>query len=238
MSRIFDKNMFIMLLSIMIGVIIITFFIADIMRRSDIEELEKEHIMEIQNIEKKNLNFTSSFLSSMGDLDRARENRAEGNYYFELASIWYSSAWSEINESKMNTYKISSIDNCENALIYYKLSYNNFLIAKSHFEITKELVDYDYNFLNLLDLYMNLSGSAANLSNLRIQSSIYLEYLAENITMVEGRVEFLINMTDIQDLYNQSIESYNIEFMKYNEIDEEIEKEYDIFGFSEDRELY
>lgn len=238
MSRIFDKNMFIMLFSIMIGVIIITFFVADIMRRSDIEELEKEHVMEIQNIEKKNLNFTSSFLSSMGDLDRARENRAEGNYYFELASIWYSSAWSESNESKMNTYKSSSIDNCENALLFYKLSYNNFLVAKTHFEKTKELVDNDYNFLNLLDLYMNLSDSAANLSNLRIQSCIYLEYLAENITMVEGKVEFLINMSEIQDLYNQSIESYNLEFNKYNQIDEAIEREYDIFGFSEDRELY
>ncbi|GAI56025.1 unnamed protein product, partial [marine sediment metagenome] len=36
MERLFTKNMFVMLLSIMIGAIIITYFVADIVYRSNI----------------------------------------------------------------------------------------------------------------------------------------------------------------------------------------------------------
>ena len=60
MARELDRNMFIMLLSIMIAAIIITYFAADIVRRSEIEKLTTE----IETIEERNINFTDRFLKS------------------------------------------------------------------------------------------------------------------------------------------------------------------------------
>ena len=48
MVKIFDRNIFIMLLSIMVGVIIITYFFADIKARS---EEEDKYTTEIGNIQ-------------------------------------------------------------------------------------------------------------------------------------------------------------------------------------------
>ena len=58
MAREFNRNMFIMLLAIMIGIIIITFFAADIIKRSEIETLQSEHTVEIKGIQSRNENFT------------------------------------------------------------------------------------------------------------------------------------------------------------------------------------
>ena len=69
MVKIFDRNMFVMFLSIMIGIIIITFFIADIKARSEEEE---KYTIQIGNIEQKNLNFTNFFMKSSVLLDQAR----------------------------------------------------------------------------------------------------------------------------------------------------------------------
>ena len=239
MVKMFDRNMFIMMISIMVGVLIITFFIADLQRKGEIEELERVHSTEIKVLEEKNIDFTSSFLSSIGDLDRAREFRASGNYFFELGSIWYVSAWSENNASKMEVYKSWTIDNCSNAIIKFQHSYGNFVVANINFEKGKSLTSYQ-GYIDLIDLYMNLSLSGANLSSLRMQASNYLIYLAENVTFVEGEVAFIpdSNMSEILDLYNQTLEFYGNELEYYKGIEDEIEKEYDIIGFSEDREAF
>ena len=81
--------MFIMLLAIMIGAIIITFFIADIVNRSKLETLTTEYEAEITTISSKSENFTSYFLKSSVVLDQAREDLSFGNYHFDLAFLWY-----------------------------------------------------------------------------------------------------------------------------------------------------
>ena len=126
MVRLFDRNMFIMLLAIMIGAIIITYFIADIQNRSRIETLTIEHTAEIETIEGKNINFTNRFLKSSVLLDGAREDRAFGDYHFDLAFLWYNSALLEKNNGTMELYKTRCIENCTSAMpkyLYSRLKY-------------------------------------------------------------------------------------------------------------------
>ena len=47
-ARLFDRNMFIMLSAIMVGVVIITFFVADIIKQTEVEDLE--YVIEITNM--------------------------------------------------------------------------------------------------------------------------------------------------------------------------------------------
>ena len=67
MAREFNRNMFIMLFAVMIGVILITYFVADIARRSEIEALtgEIETITtEKETFEARSINFTDYFMKS------------------------------------------------------------------------------------------------------------------------------------------------------------------------------
>ena len=73
MTREFTRNMFIMLVSIMVGVIIITFFVGDIINRSKIDTLTEQHIIEISDINSRNENFTNYFLQGAVKMDSARE---------------------------------------------------------------------------------------------------------------------------------------------------------------------
>jgi len=232
MGREFDRNIFIMLLSIMIGVIIITFFVSDIIARTD--EGEK-HKIEIKSIEQQNTNFTTRLLSSLGYLDKARESRAEGNYHYDLAYLWYSSALVLTDNETLNTYKNSTFDNCSLAIESYNLGFSNFGVAQDQFEGT---LAYSEGFSNLVNLYINLAESAANLCQLRINASTYILYLAENLTLVNGTAGFSGNVLDLNDMLNQTIGNYNSELQNYGNINDSIEKEYNIVGFSEIREEY
>ena len=83
MTRIFDRNMFFMFLTIMVGAVFITYFVADIVNRSTIDTLTSQHVIVIETMTEKNENFTSGFLESSILLDLARENRATGTYHFD-----------------------------------------------------------------------------------------------------------------------------------------------------------
>ena len=112
-----------MLLSIMVGAILVTYFAADITRRSEIESLTSEietKSIEIETIKEMNINFTDHFLKSLGSLDLARENRAEGDLNFDLAArIWY----------PQSEYK-KVIDNCTDAMGDYFISHQNFNLSR------------------------------------------------------------------------------------------------------------
>jgi hypothetical protein len=236
MVREFDRNMFIMLLAVMIGVIVITYFAGDIVNSMHREELILKHTQEIETIESKNINFTTRFLDSMGDLDRARENRANGNYNFDLAFIWYTSALSEKNISNFELYKAWTIYNCDDAVYNYTLSNSNFGVAKTNFVKTKSFTHYE-GYRNLLDLYVNLTESGERLTMLRINASLYLRNLADNLTITDGTVGFSVNVSELLDLFNETQLIYQVELGIYNLLEEQIEKEYNILGFSEEREL-
>ena len=224
MVKVFTKNMFIMLLAIMIGIIIITYFVADIINRSKIETLEETII----TVKGKSENFTSYFLKSSVVLDQAREDRAFGNYHFDLAFLWYQSALFEKNSSLMYLYKERGIDNCTNALPNYYNSYLNFEEAKYFFIDTKNFSEEKH--LYVLDLYITLTESGSRLAMLRYNASIYLMYLTENLTFdVENNsVIYMENVTDLMGLFEMTMQSYKEELKKYEQIQEVID-EYEFF---------
>ena len=217
-----------MLLSIMIGVCIITYFAADIRART--EEGEK-HTVEIASLEDKNINFTNYFIRSSVILDQAREDRAFGNYHFDLAFLWYQSALSEKNNSTMNLYKSRGLDNCTNAMPYYENSKLNFVEARLFFIDTRSLTDYPM-YTEVLDLYISLTDSGAKLTLLRYNASLYLSYLTEALTFDEetGNITYtgLDNLTMIFMLFEEAVEQYAVELEIFEEIKEEID-EYEFF---------
>ena len=228
-GRIFDRNMFIMLLAIMVGAIIITYFVGDIVNRSKIETLTTHYEGEITTVKDKSENFTSHFLKSSVVLDQAREDRAFGNYHFDLAFLWYQSALSEKNGSLFELYKIRGIDNCTNAMPNYYFSHLNFEEAKIYFEDTKAYTELD-KYLTILDLYSNLTGSGSRLTMLRYNASQYLMYLTENLTFNEenNSVTFMGNISDLMLLFEGAMGAYLEELDIYEDYQEEID-EYEFF---------
>ena len=233
MAKLLDRNMFIMLLAIMIGFITVTYFIADIVNQSKMDNLTTSHITEMESIEKMNINFTNNFLESSVLLDTAREYRAFGNYHFDLASLFFTSALSERNISIMESYKNITIDNCTKAMPKYNISCLNFKTASSFFDNTKKYTEYG-SYLKLLDLYINLTESGARLTMLRYNASKYLKHLTENITVINGSAA-LDNVSDLMDLFNGTMGMYGSELDIYEGYEEEID-EYDIEGFDPNRE--
>lgn len=229
MGREFDRNMFIMLLSIMVGVIIITYFVGDIVNQSTIETLNKEHKAKISNILGESENFTSMFLKSNVLLDKAREQRAEGNYNFDLAFLWYTSALNEKNETTMELYKSRGTDNCTNALPNYINSRYNFIEAQKFFQYTKSYTNYA-KYITILDIYIGLTGSGSNLTMYRYDACIYLTYLTENLTFdpENNNVTFLENVSFIMMMFDFAMGAYEEEQDDYDEYQDEID-EYEFF---------
>lgn len=229
MERNFNKNMFVMLLSIMAGAIIITYFIADLTGRTEWEKKEKGYKKDIVAIKDQSENFTSHFLKSTVILDQAREYRAFGDYHFDLAFLWYNSALSEKNSSLMELYKERGTDNCTNAMPHYLNSYLNFEDAKIYFFDTKNFTENKkYNYI--LDIYVNLSNSGSNLAMLRYNATKIIMYLTENITYDANinSATFLTNVSNLLDLLNTTLINYSNESQKYESYKEVID-EYEFF---------
>jgi len=229
MAKEFTKNMFVMLLSIMIGVIIITYFIGDIIARSEIDSLNAEHREEIITIKGQNENFTSHFLKSSGILDQAREDRAFGNYHFDLGLLWFQSTFSQKNFSNTELYKSRGIDNCTKALPNYINSYYNFLEAKDYFNETKVFLS-NNKYVELLDLYVNLTDAGSRLTLLRYDASKYLMYLIENLTFNpdSDNVTYLENVSELLALFDATMFAYGEVLEEFEEYQEAID-EYEFF---------
>ena len=222
MERIFDRNMFLMFLAIMVGAVVVTYFAADIVNRSTIDTLNSQHVVIIQSMEEKNENFTSNFLESSILLDTAREDRATGNYMFDLGRLGYTSALYALDAEAMEANKNRAIENCTMAIAEYTNSHLNFKSASQQFMVTKAFVVVD-KYLDLLDKYAALCASGARLSLLRMNSSLYLCSLAENLTFHNDTVGFLENMSMVMDVFDLSEFDVGIETDIYEEIKEEIE---------------
>lgn len=224
MGREFNKNMFIMLLSVMAGIIIITYFVADIVNRSKIETLTTHYEGEITTVKGKSENFTSYFIKSSVILDQAREDRAFGNYHFDLALLWYQSALSEKDSSLFELYKLRDIENCTNAMPYYYNSYLNFKEARNYFNDTKSYTDIN-KYLNILDLYVGLTESGSRLTMLRYNASIYLMLLTENLTFnpVNNSVTFLENVSGLMAMFAGFMGAYEMELDIYESYQDEID---------------
>lgn len=226
MAREFNRNLFIMLLSIMVGAILITFFAADIVKQSQFDIERKQYAQEISDVtteknifENRSRNFTDHFFKSLGSLDLSREDRSQANSYFDFAaSIWYPA----------REYQ-KVIDNCTLAMQSYLDAYDNFLDTKTFFNDTKAYTD-EAKYITILDIYIGLSDAGANISLLRYDSCKYLIYIAENLSLYADA-----NITDLENLFNETEALYFEALGLYNDLIDEIEYEYSRF-FNPDRE--
>ena len=227
----FTRNMFIMLLSIMVGAVLITYFVADIQYQSEIDTLSVGHIAELTSITSNNENFTGFFLQSLGLLDQSREGRAYGNYHYDLAFLWHNSALSEKNSTTFQQYKDRAIDNCTNAMPNYVNSYNNFLEARNRFIETKNYTN-TQKYQEVLDLYIQLSESGAKLTMLRYNASNYLKQITTEMELkvINNTISvfFTENMTLLLGMFEDAMGAYGEELGIFEGLQDDID-EYPFF---------
>lgn len=198
----------------MIGAIVITYFVADIVNRSKIEQLRTEQRVEIGDINAKNENFTNYYLQGSITMDSARETREVGNYYFDFALFWYSNALRNVNSSLIQ----QCIDNCTAAMEKYLASYESFGKSKPYFE-TAATYTSNERYLEVLGYYIGFSGAGQNITLLRYNASDYLRRAAENLSIgnMENFTILIENFNQTQILYQQQLQGYT-DFK--NQIDE------------------
>jgi len=226
MARVFDKDIFVMMLSIMIGVIIITYFIADIMRNNQITEIEEKHIQEIEEIETKNINFTSKYLDSVVSNEKAKDYLANGKINFGVSKGFYGIILDENNETNFMNFRFYILDNCSGALSNFEKSYKNFLDSIKNFNESIEYSDYNL-YIKLCRLYLNLSISGYELAYLSYNLSKYLMYLTENLSFLDGNIVYDENFTALENLYNQTMQDYLEKELEY-ELRKDIIEIYDL----------
>jgi hypothetical protein len=206
MVREFTRNMFVMLVSIMIGVVIITFFVADIINRSKIETLNIEHVGEIQDLNSRNENFTNYYLQGAILMDSAREIREVGNYHFDFALFWFNNALINMSTSLIQ----NCINNCTSAMLNYISSYGKFGESKPYFENALGYTD-NKKYHEALGYYVNFSIAGQYITLLRYNASDYLRRAAENLSFgnTENISLLMENFTLTEDLYAEGLEGYN-----------------------------
>lgn len=207
MTREFTRNMFIMLVSIMVGVIIITFFVGDIMNRSKMDTLTEQHNVEISDINSRNENFTNYYLQGAVKMDSAREVREVANYYFDFALFWFNNALT--NQSKNLTKQC--IDNCTNAMQKYLGSHENFGKSKPYFINARNYTN-NSRYLEVLGYYIGFAGAGQNITMLRYNASDYLRRAAENLSF--GNME---NVTILRQMFNVTEQAYQGAQQEYQE---------------------
>jgi hypothetical protein len=200
MAREFTRSMFVMLVSIMAGVIIITFFIGDIMNRSKIETLTEQHNIEIVDINSKNENFTNNFLQGIVKMDSAREVREIANYYFDFALYWFNYAL--VNESGNFTERCN--ENCTEAMQNYLTSYQNFGKSEPYFINAKNYTN-NSRYLEVLGYYVGFANAGQNITLLRYEACDYLRRAAENLSF--GNIE---NVTYLRQMFNTTEQAYQV----------------------------
>jgi hypothetical protein len=205
MVREFTRNMFIMLVSIMVGVVIITFFIGDIINQSRIDTITLQHVTEITDIKSRNENFTNFYLQGAVKLDSAREVREVANYYFDFALFWFNTAL--VNQSTNLT--TLCIDNCTDAMEKYIAANENFMKSKPYFINARNYTN-NSRYLEILGYYVGFAGAGRNITSLRYNASYYLKCAAENLSFGNMElVELLMdNFTLVELEYQEAVQKY------------------------------
>ena len=213
MAREFTRNLFIMLIAIMVGIILITFMLADVMRRSQLESLTVEHKTEIQTLTRTNENFTDHFLQGSLKIDSAREAREVGNYYFDFALFWYTNAVKNTTE----TFIHQCIQNCTSAAEDYMDSYQKFGLAKPFFTEAKTFTNKS-KYIEVLGYYMTFADSGQYITSLRYNASLFLKHIAENLSL--GNTA---NVSMLLALFNQTEALYQSGSQEYQDQKDEID---------------
>ena len=213
MAREFTKNMFIMLLAIMVGAVIITFFVADIVNQSTIETIQTEHSIEIEDIHRTNENFTDHFLQGSIKMDAAREVREVGNYHFDFALFWFSNALANTTD----VYVQQCIENCTNAMENYYSSYEKFGDAKPYFEQAMTYTEKE-KYIEVLSYYVSFALSGKNITLLRYNASDYLMRAVENLSL--GEME---NFTILYEEFNLTQDMYMSMVGEFEQLKDQID---------------
>jgi len=204
-----------MMIAVMVGVIVITFFIADIVNQSKIDTITEGHGIEIDDINSRNENFTDNYLQGSILIDKARENTEAGNLHFVIAVFWYNNALLNasvrFNEEWINgTVNLTTqcIENCSDAMVKYLDSYDHFGFAPPYFETAKTFTD---RYVNILRYYIDLADSGQKLSMLRYNMSKYLMYAAQNLSIddIENASYHMHNYSLLEILYDDYLLEYN-----------------------------
>jgi hypothetical protein len=205
MAREFTRNMFIMLASIMVGVVIITFFIGDIFSQSRIDTINLQHVTEISDIKSRNENFTNFYLQGAVKIDSAREVREIANYYFDFALFWFNTAL--VNQSTNLT--TLCIDNCTNAMEKYLAAHDNFGKSKPYFINARNYTN-NSRYLEVLGYYVSFADAGENITTLRYNASYYLKCAAENLSFGNmGLVDLLMeNFSFVEQAYQEAVQKY------------------------------
>lgn len=198
MAREFTRNMFVMLVSIMAGVIIITYFVGDIVNRSKIETLTQQYTYEIGDLTSKNENFTNNFLQGIVKMDSAREVRELANYYFDFALFWFNNAL--VNQSNILTQKC--IENCTYAMEKYLSSHGSFGKSGPYFINARNFTN-NSRYLEVIGYYIGFAQAGKNITMLRYEASDYLRRAVENLSF--GNTE---NVTLLRELFNVTEQAY------------------------------
>ena len=203
MARLFDRNIFIMMVAIMTGIVIITFFIADIVNQSKIETLTEEHVVEIDDINSRNENFTDYFLQGSVTIDSGREVREVGNYHFDFALFWYTTALANMTNASID----KCIENCWSAMAEYQTSYGKFNSSKPFFEEAKTYTD---RYVTILDHYVEFAQAGQTITILRYNASNYLRQIAENLSLgnMENVSMLMLKFNETTGLYDDALGDY------------------------------
>jgi hypothetical protein len=198
--------MLIMLVAILIGVVTITFFIADIYNRSTIETMTIQHNVEIVDINSRNENFTNYCLQGSIKLDSAREVREIANYYFDFGLYWFNNALATSNKNLTT----QCIDNCTKAMGQYLNAHESFGKSKPYFETARNFTNKS-RYLEVLGYYIGFAQAGQNITMLRYNASDYLRRAAENLSLgnMENVTLLMENFTLIEQEAQGQTEGYN-----------------------------
>lgn len=223
-----------MLVAIMIGVIIITYFVADIINKSKIETLTTEHIVEIQDVHSKNENFTDNFLQGSIMMDSAREVREVANLNFDFALFWFNNAQANasvwFNNEWINTTKNlikKCIENCTDAMAKYLNSNNKFGESKPYFANAKNFTKH-LRYIEVLGYYVNFSEAGQNITMLRYNASKFIKQAAENLSLAASSPQNMENVTFLMENFQVMEQSYQTALGEYEDMKEQID-EYTFF---------
>lgn len=224
MAREFTRNLFIMLVAIMVGAVIITFFAADIVNRSQITAINMAHGQEIVDLNSRNENFTDYMLQGTLKLDAARETREVANYYFDVALYWFNVALHDGNLTLANL----SMANSTLAEGQYVNAMTGFTQSIPYFENARNFTNTS-KYLEVIGYYVGFAHAGRNVTLLRYNASLLLHGAAENLTAgnMANVTALLENLTAVEeevqgatqqyDEYRQQIDGY-IFFSEIREI--------------------
>jgi len=219
MAREFTKNLFVMLVAIMIGVFIITYFVADIINRSKIETIQTENTVKIEDINSKNENFTNHFLQGSVTMVSAREIREVGNYHFDFALFWYSTALKNTTENFVH----HCIENCTDAMMSYLASYQKFGESRPYFVGAKNYTDRE-KYKDALNYYINFTKAGQSITSLRYNASKFLRQAVENLSI--GNMK---NVTMLMGYFNSTEANYTGQLQFYENQKDVIDNSYLFF---------